>query len=241
MKRQVFAVILALLFIFNISAFAKSSNFTFDSPDGFVGAYKDGKKDALANKLGITKQEVESIFDNKGIEYFSISDDRKTQFSISVYSNDLSALTGDTSRLDDEALKSFATSLLEMSTDPYEIYTQNDAVYIVLSSTEESSNGDTYYSSQYITVVGGDFYHLTFITSKPSASDEILDLMSGFEIKAQNKQPIDAVYILLIVFAIAAFTALATVMLVGIIKRLRLQRKERKEQIEQEYQSITEE
>ncbi len=241
MKRQVFAVILALLFIFNISAFAKSSNFTFDSPDGFVGAYKDGKKETLANKLGITKQEVESIFDNKGIEYFSISEDRKTQFSISVYSNDLSALTGDTSRLDDEALKSFATSLLEMSSDPYEIYTQNDAVYIVLNNTEQSSNGETYYSSQYITVVGGDFYHLTFITSKTSAKEEILEIISGFEIKTQNKQPIDAIYILLIVFAIAAFVALATVMLVGIIKRLRLQKQQRKEQIEQEYESITKE
>lgn len=241
MKRKVFAVTLALLFLFNISAFAKSSNFTFDSPEGFIGAYKDGEKDALAKKIGVSKSEVESIFQNKEIEYFSISEDRKTQFSISVYSNDLSALTGDVSRLDSEALKSFATSLLEVSTDTYEIYTQNNAVYIVLNSTEQSSNGDTYYSSQYITVVGGDFYHLTFITSNPSASDEILDIMSGFEIKAQNKQPIDAIYILLIVFAIAVFTALAAVMLVGIIKRLKQQKQEKQEQQEQEYQSITEE
>lgn len=238
MKTRVFAVILALLFIFNISAFAKSSNFTFDSPEGFIGAYKDGEKDALAKKIGVSKSEVESIFQNKGIEYFSISEDRKTQFSISVYSNDLSALTGDVSRLDSEALKSFATSLLEVSTDTYEIHTQNDAVYIVLNSTEQSSNGDTYYSSQYITVVGGDFYHLTFITSKPSANEEIREIVSAFEINVKQKNPISAIYILLIIFTIAAFVALATVMLVGIIKRLKQQKQEKQEQ---EYQSITEE
>ena len=241
MKTRVFAVILIFLLILPLGVNAQSDNFTLGHQENFVGAYKNGDKGDLSQKLGISESETEALFGDKALEYFAISDDRTTQFSISVYSNDLSWVTGDTSRLDSEALKSFASSLLQTPDKPYEIKTENDIVYIVLNEDVENSKGKSYYSSEYITVVNAEFYHLTFISSNPSAKADIENIVSSFKINKESKEPISAVYILLIVLAIALFIAVAAVMLVGIIKRLKQKKAEQIAQQESQYKEIIEE
>ncbi len=241
MKTRIFAVILILLLILPLGVNALSEAFTFTPKEDFIGAYKSENKKELANKLGLTEKETSELFSDKNLEYFAISDDRTSQLSISVYSNDLSVLTGDTSRLDDESLKKFAESLLESSEDTYEIQKQNGITYVVFNEDVENSKGKSYYSSQYITVSGGDFYHITFITSKPSAKEDIKDIVSTFKITKTQKQPISIVYILLLAVLIAAFIAVATVMLVGIIKRLKQKQLQEIKEKEQEYKPITKE
>lgn len=241
MKNRFFAVILILLLIFSVGVLAESDAFTFTEKETYVGAYKNGDMETLAKKLELTKEETAQLFVTNNFEYFAISDDRTTQFSISVYANDLSELTGDASRLDSEALKKFAESLLESSEDTYEIQEQNGIIYVVFNDDIENSKGKNYYSSQYITVANGKFYNLTFISSNPAAKEDIKEIAASFKISKLQKQPISVVYIILIAVVIAAFIAIATVMVIGIIKSLKQKRLEQIEQQENQYEEIIEE
>lgn len=237
MKTKLFAALICVIFVLFSAqyVYAESKEFSIDPGKDYVGVYSDSDKTKIAPLMNMTKTAADDYFKKNNIAYFAVKNDRTVQVSVSVYSNDLSKITGDSSSLDNESLSKLANSL---STDESEqkILLENGIQYIVFTDDVTLSDGKICVSSQYITVADGKIYQLNFFSLGSSESDDVVKTLDTFKINHKaSKSPVSVLPMLLIIFGIAVFAAIGIVMLIGIIKRLRLKKEA---EAQENYESI---
>lgn len=226
MKIKLSAILIAamLVLLTPLCAYAESRDFSVNLEADYTGAYSDSDKSQIAPLMNMTEQEAEDYFKENNIAYFAVKNDRTVQISVSVYSNELSEITGDSSSLDDESLSKLANSLSSGEAEQG-IASKNGTKYIVFTDDITLSDGKSCVSSQYITVAGGKIYQLNFFSLGSSESEDVIKTVSGFSINHNDdKSPAFVLPMLVIIFGIAVFAAVGIVMLIGIIKRLKLKK-----------------
>ena len=165
----------------------------------------------------MTEDELNTYFNQNGIEYFAISKDTKSQIKISTFSNDFSKQVSDISLLDDTALAEF-TKTFNASTN--NIINNKDRKFICLIDTKEYSDG-VYTITQFITICDNKMVYFTGYNNGEKTSQEITAAFNTFKLTHPSTSDTTTNFTLWIVLSIIGVVVLsiaAILIILSIIK-----------------------
>lgn len=209
------AFIISLLCTLNVCA-ATYGEFSVDTLDLTVKYENKGTK-AVADILKIDVKDLEDQLGKENV-LFAVNKDLTFVFSLSVFKDDFSALTGDLSGVDGNALEEIEEQLSpgeDFNSTTEEI---NDRTYLVFSSVQSDSNG-AYTTKQYVTVANGKAYQLVFNNAGEKADEKVLDIMSTFKINKAKTASVPLWETLLIAAGVALFVTIAVICVIGLFKK----------------------
>lgn len=198
--------------MFSLTVSAAKLEFDISTDDSFIDVNRGDDLTQISSELDMTADELNTYFNQNGIEYFAISKDTKSQIKISTFSNDFSKQVGDICLLDDTALAEFAKTF-DVSNDS--IIEKNDRKFVCVKSTGNSGE-NTYTVTQYITIFDNQMVYFTGYNPGENTSGEINSAFDTFKLN----EPSDNInlYLALIISGIVVFSIVAVVMIIGIIK-----------------------
>ena len=212
MKYRFLTVVIILISVFSITVSAASLEYNISPDDSFIAVNRGDDLTQISSELDMTADELNTYFNQNGIEYFAISKDTKAQIKISTFSNDFSKQVVDISLLDDAALEEFAKTF-DVNSDS--IIENNDRKFICVKSSEKSGE-NTYTVTQYITIFNNQMVYFTGYNPGENTTSEITAAFDTFELNT----PSDNInlYLALIISGIVVFSVVGVVMIIGIIK-----------------------
>lgn len=212
MKYRFLTVVIILISVFSITVGAASLEYNISPDDSFIAVNRGDDLTRISSELDMTADELNTYFNQNGIEYFAISKDTKSQIKISTFSNDFSKQVVDISLLDDAALDEFAKTF-DVNSDS--IIENNDRKFICVKSTEKSGES-TYTVTQYITIFNNQMVYFTGYNPGENTTGEITAAFDTFELNT----PSDNInlYLILVVSGIVVFSVVGVIMVIGIIK-----------------------
>lgn len=220
MKLKILAVVAIIFMLVGVQISATAYEYNISVPEGYAIATKDGVHSLVAERLGMTTEEVDAFINENEILYFAVSEDLKTQARLSAFTDNFSSAVNDIAYLDSVKLEEFKTALCGESEG--EILKLQDRLFIVSAKTLNDSGGD-YTVTQYITLCGGKTYYLSCYNDGEGTSDEVMKIVESFSL-SEIQESNNSFFITsrIIIFAgIALFSIIAVVMTVGIIKLAR--------------------
>ena len=212
MKYRFLTVVIILISVFSITVSAASLEYNISPDDSFIAVNRGDDLTQISSELDMTADELNTYFNQNGIEYFAISKDTKSQIKISTFSNDFSKQVVDISLLDDAALDEFAKTF-DVNSDS--IIENNDRKFICVKSTEKSGES-TYTVTQYITIFNNQMVYFTGYNPGENTTGEITAAFDTFELNTPSNNI--NLYLILVVSGIVVFSVVGVVMVIGIIK-----------------------
>lgn len=225
MKYRILAVIAVLVFVFNLSVAAEGYEYNISVNSNFTVAKSNDDLTAVAEKLNMTTDELNSYFNQNGIIYLAISNDGKTQIRLSEFTDNFSSAVGDISLLDKDALDEFVNAVSDDGDNAADIITTGDRKYIRTKSTLKDSGG-TYTVTQYVTICNNKTFYFSGYNEGDDTSDVIKSAFESFSIdETTSSTPNLKLYNALIIVGIALFSTISVIMIIGIIKAKKIKRK----------------
>lgn len=221
MKAKIITVVAVLLLLLNLNVCAASAyEYKLSLGDDFTSVSYGDDLSAVAQKLGMTVENLNGYFSKNGLLYLAVSSDNKTQIRLSAFTDNFSSAVGDISKLDQNGLDEFKSSVSKGNEDAF--YTQSDQKrkFIAVKNTLKDSGG-VYTVTQYITVCDSQIFYLSCYNEGEETSDEVKSVFKNFELySAERHDTIDEINALRIavIAGIAVFSVVSVVMTVGIIK-----------------------
>lgn len=212
MKYRFLTVVIILISAFSLTVSAANLEYSISTDDSFIAVNRGDDLTQISSELDMTADELNTYFNQNGIEYFAISKDTKSQIKISTFSNDFSKQVVDISLLDDAALDEFAKTF-DVNSDS--IIENNDRKFICVKNIEKSGE-NTYTVTQYITIFNNQMVYFTGYNPGENTTSEITAVFDTFELNT----PSDNInlYLALIISGIVVFSVVGVVMIIGIIK-----------------------
>ena len=212
MKYRFLTVVIILISVFSLTVSAASLEYNISPDDSFIAVNRGDDLTQISSELDMTADELNTYFNQNGIEYFAISKDTKSQIKISTYSNEFSKKVSDISLLDKDALDEFAKTF-DVNSDS--IIENNDRKFICVKSSEKSGE-NTYTVTQYITIFNNQIVYFTGYNPGENTTSEITAAFDTFELNT----PSDNInlYLALIISGIVVFSVVGVVMIIGITK-----------------------
>ena len=212
MKYRFLTFVIILISLFSLTVSAAELQFDISTDESFISVNRGDDLTQISSELDMTADELNTYFNQNGIEYFAISKDTKSQIKISTYSNEFSKKVSDISLLDKDALDEFAKTF-DVNSDS--IIENNDRKFICVKSSEKSGE-NTYTVTQYITIFNNQIVYFTGYNPGENTTSEITAAFDTFELNT----PSDNInlYLALIISGIVVFSVVGVVMIIGITK-----------------------
>ncbi len=224
MKYRILTTIIIIISILSITVSAATADYNFSVSLGsdFTAAKYGEDLEPLAEKMGVTADQLDTYLKDNSLIYLAISDDAKTQIKISATNNVLEDVT-DISQLSDKALNEFAKTV---SKSDFKIIKNGDRKFVCSKNILKDKNG-TYTATQYTTIFDKNVVAFIGYNDGEDTSKEISAAFKSFSLSSKNsnsKQPKEknvTLLIVLVIIGIVLFAAVATAMIIGIIKNIR--------------------
>ena len=238
MKYRYLIAIIATVAMLSVSVFAIGYQYTISEGNDFTSAKYGENLDAVAKKLNMTSQDINSYFTKNGLIYLAVSSDNKTQVKISAFSDNFSSEVADISYLDDDGLSQFVSAISEDCDFPAQIIENGGRKYVCVKNTLNDSGG-LYTVTQYITICNNQTFYFAGYNPGDETSSDITSMFESFRLKSdivtaeeltdtQKKININLIFINL---GVVVFGSVAIISIISIIKS---NIKSHKEQIENE-------
>ena len=201
--------IIALLFL---TAFKGGNGFSIETGDDFAVATDSSKVGDVAERLGISKQEVASYFTKNSLVFIAVSKDMGTQVRIARFEDEFSKKVYDVENLNDAQVIEMM-SLYSKSPGVVKSVENGGRKFARTLQVLEDSGGK-YTATQYVTIAGGQVYLITCYNSGVGASSEVNKIFSSFSVNdistniknygTQKKWLIPAIVAIFAVVAVSA-------------------------------------
>lgn len=218
MKYRIFTVIIILVALFGTVVSAVGYDYNISPGDTFTYAKYGDDLTQISQKLNMTTSELNSYFNQNGLIYLAVSDDKKSQIKISAFTDNFSSVAGDISNLDDSTLTEFANAVGQESGVNADTVLNNGRKFVCIKTTRQDSGG-IYTITQYITICNSKTFYFAGYNDGEDTSQEILSAFDSFELFETTVSPDN--YNLILVFTvigIVVFSIIAIVMIIGILK-----------------------
>lgn len=225
MKYRYLIAIVSILALLCVSVYAAQSEYTISTGDDFISAKYGDDLDAVAEKLNMTPQDINSYFTKNGLIYLAVSSDNKTQVKISAFNDNFSSEVIDISYLDEVGLAKFVDAVSEDSDTPAQIVENNGRKYLCVKNTLSDSGG-IYTVTQYITIFDGKTFYFSGYNPGEDTSDDITTVFNSFQLQDTTSQTPKSVeqqtrlnrQYILVNCGVVLFGAVALISIIEIIK-----------------------
>ncbi len=218
MKYRILALIVIFILLLGINVTASNYEYNISTSNEFISAQNGNNLDAVAQKLNMTTEELNSFFNKNGLLYLAVSDDAKTQIRLSAFTDNFSSAAIDIANLEQNQLNEFKNSVSGDNNTSFFTQTSDGRKFIAVKNTLQDSGG-VYTVTQYITICDSKTFYLSCYNEGTDTSNEVQSIFESFKLNYIEKEPenFNALSLLILV-GIIAFICLALIMLIGIIK-----------------------
>lgn len=182
MKYRYLIAIICILAFLSVSVYAAQYEYTISTGDDFVSAKYGDNLDAVAEKLNMSPQAINSYFTQNGLIYLAVSSDNKTQVKISAFSDNFSSEVVDISYLDETGLAKFVDAISGDSDAPAQIIENGGRKYLCVKDTLSDSGG-VYTVTQYITISDSKTFYFAGYNPGEDTSDDVDAMFKSFKLQ----------------------------------------------------------
>ncbi len=228
MKTKVFALFLALMCLFSITAFAATPtdvDISLNLGEEFFIITEDSvsKNEEIVENLGYTKSSFKALFTKGTLVAFILHADTKSQIQIRAEETQFSKKMEDLSLLEGENLWAVAT---ELSSKAQSIVNVGDTAF-VYSVSQITDDAGSYSVSQYITIKNGRLYTFNFYSNSADADFE-QQVLTAAQIKTIKKKATltETVVLILMSVLILGFVVAMGFLIFSIVSQIRRNRED---------------
>ena len=228
MKTKAFALFLALMCLFSITAFAATPadvDISLNLDEEFFIITEDlvSKNEEIVENLGYTKSSFKALFTKGTLVAFILHSGTKSQIQIRAEETQFSKKLEDLSLLSEENLLSVAK---ELSSGAKGVVNIKDTAF-VHSVSQITDDAGSYSVSQYITIKNGRLYTFNFYSNSPSESFE-QQVLAAAQIKTIKKKATvtETVMLVLMSVLILGFATAMGFLIFSIISQIRKKRED---------------
>ena len=171
MRKKLCLLPLLIAIFLLLSAFKGGSGFSIETDDDFAVATDSSKVGDVADRLGMSKQEVTSYFTKNSLVFIAVSKDKGTQVRISRFEDEFSKKVYDTEKMSDAQIIEMMSLYSESSGVVKAVENGGRKFARTMQVLEDS--GGKYTATQYVTVANGQVYLITCYNPGVGTSEEV--------------------------------------------------------------------
>lgn len=218
--KKIVSLLVVLFVALSFPAAAAGKVYSVKIPKGYVFAESDGKKNKLAERFGMSAEEMEKYFSENGVLFLAVGENSGEQISLSETETDFSKHAATFSRMNDSELTDIENQLAGTAFSAGGIAECSNGIKFLRLKLLEASDTVT---ENYITVCSGKLYTLRITTAGDigALSDKIMNGLTLKDYASEENGASGGFYTLLAAAGIAFFAALAVWLGYTIIRDIR--------------------
>ena len=174
-----FAVLLAVVVLFPISAAANASVDMKDIDETFYVFSNASDREKVSKITGEETEDLKEYCSSNGIIYLAVNEDNSKQIRISRTKSNFSEKLGNISFLTDGEIGDVFAEDIKASSK-YKLTEKNSQKFIVFEN-RYSDSGGKYTLTSFVTVANENLYTLSFYTSENSDTEYMEKVFDGYE------------------------------------------------------------
>ncbi|MEE1185283.1 MAG: hypothetical protein UHX92_04315 [Acutalibacteraceae bacterium] len=174
-----FAVLLAVVVLFPISAAANASVDMKDIDETFYVFSNASDREKVSKITGEETEDLKEYCSSNGIIYLAVNEDNSKQIRISRTKSNFSEKLGNISFLTDGEIEDVFAEDIKASSK-YKLTEKNSQKFIVFEN-RYSDSGGKYTLTSFVTVANENLYTLSFYTSENSDTEYMEKVFDGYE------------------------------------------------------------
>ena len=174
-----FAVLLAVVVLFPISAAANASVDMKDIDETFYVFSNASDREKVSKITGEETEDLKEYCSSNGIIYLAVNEDNSKQIIISRTKSNFSEKLGNISFLTDGEIEDVFAEDIKASSK-YKLTEKNSQKFIVFEN-RYSDSGGKYTLTSFVTVANENLYTLSFYTSENSDTEYMEKVFDGYE------------------------------------------------------------
>ncbi len=174
-----FAVLLAVVVLFPISAAANASVDIKDIDETFYVFSNTSDREKVSKITGEETEDLKEYCSSNGIIYLAVNEDNSKQIRISRTKSNFSEKLGNISFLTDGEIEDVFAEDIKASSK-YKLTEKNSQKFIVFEN-RYSDSGGKYTLTSFVTVANENLYTLSFYTSENSDTEYMEKVFDGYE------------------------------------------------------------
>ena len=174
-----FAVLLAVVVLFPISAAANASVDMTDIDETFYVFSNTSDREKVSKITGEETEDLKEYCSSNGIIYLAVNEDNSKQIRISRTKSNFSEKLGNISFLTDGEIEDVFAEDIKASSK-YKLTEKNSQKFIVFEN-RYSDSGGKYTLTSFVTVANENLYTLSFYTSENSDTEYMEKVFDGYE------------------------------------------------------------